>query len=150
MVVETFSWPNLNERMWPDWCSNQWPLDSQSDSLMTALFMTRQMWTKEKPHLGQRISFDLDSCPWIQPQMWTLVGTCLLFKTCTHTPVMPVYGIWRLKLAYIWHNPLLSSSLGWKLFSPFTGWRINLTNAVLNCWLVYLLCISLVDSCLMA
>ena len=32
MVVEFFSCPSLNERMWPDRGSNQRPLDSQSDS----------------------------------------------------------------------------------------------------------------------
>ena len=37
MVVEFFSWPNLDERMWPDRGWNQRPLDSQSDSLPTAL-----------------------------------------------------------------------------------------------------------------
>ena len=37
MVVKMFSWPNLNERMWPDRGSNQRPIDSQSDSLPTAL-----------------------------------------------------------------------------------------------------------------
>ena len=37
MIVEFFSRPNLNERMCTDWGSNQRPLDSQSDSLPTAL-----------------------------------------------------------------------------------------------------------------
>ena len=36
MVLEIFSLPNLNERRWPDWGSNQRHLDSQSDSLPTA------------------------------------------------------------------------------------------------------------------
>ena len=37
MVVEIFSWPNLKRRMCPDRGSNQWLLDSQSDSLLTTL-----------------------------------------------------------------------------------------------------------------
>ena len=37
MVVEIFFMTNLNERMWPDQGWNQQPLDSQSDSLLTAL-----------------------------------------------------------------------------------------------------------------
>ena len=37
MAVEIISWPHFNERMWPDRGSNQRLLDSQSDSLPTAL-----------------------------------------------------------------------------------------------------------------
>lgn len=38
MVVEIVSWPNLNERMWPDQGSNQRAPDVQSDTLLTGLY----------------------------------------------------------------------------------------------------------------
>ena len=98
---------NLHESVWPDRGSNQRPLDSQSDSLPTALGGPAQQWSVM---VTNRLTKHM-SCLVTKPTKWHVRPA----KTQISLGIRPVWSVFavRMKKAWVLSYPLSAQQRLW-------------------------------------